>query len=209
MSLTITLLNTSVGKQVDAFGFLSEYELSATHLSQTIRSELMNLRTGNAHTKTRAEVRGGGRKPWKQKGTGRARHGSTRSPIWVGGGVAHGPRNLVNWHCKINKSARKAALKGILKDRLVAGVVYQFDDKINFPQTKLAVPILELIRGEAKSNKQTVIVYTSEDKVALQGFCNTDCKMMNVEQLKVVGLANSLKLVFTTKAKEALEAKLA
>jgi large subunit ribosomal protein L4 len=209
MSLTITILNATLDQKIPAFPSLTDYEVRETLLAQIVRSELMNLRVGNAHTKTRAEVRGGGRKPWKQKGTGRARHGSTRSPIWVGGGVSHGPRSSVNWHCKINKSARIAGLKSIIKDRLASNSVYQFETNASFSQTKIAVPAVALIRNDAKSDKQTVIVYTTADKESIRGFCNTDAKMMNVDQLKIVGLVNSKKVIFTESARLALEAKLA
>jgi large subunit ribosomal protein L4 len=79
---------------------------------------MSNARDPIAHTKTRGEVRGGGKKPWQQKGLGRARHGSSRSPIWVGGGVAHGPRNDKNYTKKINKKMKTAALYSILSKKL-------------------------------------------------------------------------------------------
>ncbi len=85
---------------------------------QVVTSMVMSARKPVAHTKDRGEVRGGGKKPWKQKGTGRARHGSSRSPIWVGGGVAHGPRNEKNFDRKINRSMKAKALYTILSRKL-------------------------------------------------------------------------------------------
>jgi large subunit ribosomal protein L4 len=92
-----------------------------------------------AHTKNRAEVRGGGRKPWQQKGTGQARHGSTRSPIWVGGGVTHGPRNEKNFLRKISKGMKAKAFYTILSRKFRDGEVL-FIDSIKFsePKTKVA-----------------------------------------------------------------------
>lgn len=81
-------------------------------------AQAWNARQPLAHTKTRADVSGGGKKPWKQKGTGRARHGSTRSPIWVGGGVTFGPRSERTFNVKINKRARRKAICMLLSDRL-------------------------------------------------------------------------------------------
>lgn len=85
---------------------------------QVVTSMTSSARAGTAHTKTRGEVRGGGKKPWRQKGTGRARHGSIRSPLWVGGGVTHGPRSEKNYTRKVNKQMKRAALASVLSAKL-------------------------------------------------------------------------------------------
>lgn len=85
---------------------------------QVLVSYQANERVGLAHTKTRDEVSGTGKKPWRQKGTGQARHGSRRSPIWVGGGITFGPRNTTDWSQKINRKMKFAALATILSKKL-------------------------------------------------------------------------------------------
>ena len=116
---------------------------NADLVHEVVRLMNLNSRTNVAHTKTRGEVRGGGKKPWQQKGTGRARHGSTRSPIWVGGGVAHGPRNEKNFSRKINKKARTRALHAILSRKFKEGQV-MFLDGLSFaaPKAKEARGVL-------------------------------------------------------------------
>ena len=94
-----------------------------------------NARAGTAHAKTRGEVSGGGKKPWQQKGTGRARHGSIRSPIWIGGGVAHGPRSDKNYERKINKKTKKKALYTLLSRKLKDGEVL-FIEGVSFKEPK-------------------------------------------------------------------------
>jgi large subunit ribosomal protein L4 len=95
--------------------------LNADLLWQVATSQMSNKRQVLAHTKSRAEVRGGGKKPWRQKGTGRARHGSIRSPIWVGGGIAHGPTKDVNFKKTVSRTQGKAALAVVLSDRVRTG----------------------------------------------------------------------------------------
>src|SRR4029078_6219347 len=90
---------------------------NADLVHQVISSLKTDARKPVAHTKTRGSVRGGGKKPWQQKGTGRARHGSIRSPLWVGGGVAHGPRNDKNFDRKVNKKMKAKALYTILSKK--------------------------------------------------------------------------------------------
>ncbi len=102
---------------------------------QVVSAMRGNARAGTAHTKNRGEVRGGGRKPWKQKGTGRARHGSTRSPIWKGGGVTHGPRAEKDYTRSINKKMRVGALYAVLSEKFRAGEIL-FVEKLDLKDAK-------------------------------------------------------------------------
>ncbi len=209
MSLQLTVIEENQKYPVEAFSMLEDYEIKAKLLAQVVRCELINLRAGTAHTKTRGEIRGGGRKPWRQKGTGRARHGSIRSPIWKGGGVVFGPRNTRNWHRKINKSARLAALKSILKDRLVNQLVYQVGEHLAFPKTKLALQWLTQLDPQPVLPKQVLLLYTTEDKTKLNGFVSSGVELMNVCNLKIFKLVQAKNLVFTPKARVFLENRLA
>jgi large subunit ribosomal protein L4 len=121
---------------------------NADLVHQVVVSMTSNERDAIAHTKTRGEVSGTGKKPWQQKGTGRARHGSRRSPIWVGGGVAHGPRNDKNYGRKINKKMKAKALYTILSRKLKDGEIL-FIDSLAFsaPKAKEAKAVLATLGG--------------------------------------------------------------
>ncbi len=109
-------------------------------VKQVLDAQISNRRKPLAHAKNRAEVSGGGRKPWRQKGTGRARHGSIRSPIWIGGGKAHGPTKDKNYEKKINKKQRKVATLSVLSKKFKDGEIKFFDSlNIESPKTKLIV----------------------------------------------------------------------
>ena len=114
-----------------------------------------NARTSTAHTKDRSEVRGGGKKPWKQKGTGRARHGSSRSPIWAGGGVAHGPRNDKDYSVKINKKVRAKALATVLSKKYADAEII-FLDTLGLLEPKTATGKL-IIKALAGATGQTTL----------------------------------------------------
>ncbi len=113
-------------------------------MAEAVRVQQANSRKGLAHTKTRAEVSGGGRKPWQQKGTGRARAGSTRSPIWRHGGVTFGPRSNRNWELKINKKAKTKALFMSLSDKAKDGKLIVIDSiKLDPIKTKEFVKLMQ------------------------------------------------------------------
>lgn len=104
-------------KEVDLNPAIFEVEVNEGLVHQAAVAQMANRRKPLAHTKDRGEVRGGGKKPWRQKGTGRARHGSSRSPIWIGGGVTFGPSKNRNFKQKINKKMKRKALFICLSDR--------------------------------------------------------------------------------------------
>ncbi len=117
---------------------------NADLVHQVVTSLQANQRQKTAKTKDRAEVRGGGKKPWQQKGTGRARHGSIRSPIWKGGGVTHGPVAEKNFKKKINKKMSRRALYTVLSAKARDGEIILLDDlKINQAKTKEAALVFE------------------------------------------------------------------
>ena len=173
---------------------------------QVVTSMMTAARTPVAHTKTRGEVRGGGRKPWQQKGTGRARHGSSRSPIWVGGGITHGPRNDKNFDRKVNKKMKAKALFTILSRKYKDGEIL-FVDSLAFsaPKTKDAktvVDSLASIKGfEALSKKRTnaaLVAFATKDVNAEKSFRNfSNIEVSETRNLNPLHLVNSKFVVFS------------
>lgn len=121
-----------------------EVPMNSDLVHQVAVSQMANRRKTIAHTKGRGEVRGGGKKPWRQKGTGRARHGSIRSPIWRGGGVTFGPRNTRVFKKKIPKKMRRKALYMVLSAKAKENLIIILDSlKIEKPKTKFMAQILQ------------------------------------------------------------------
>ncbi len=136
-------------------------------LYEAVRNYLANQRTGSASTKSRGEVKGGGRKPWRQKGTGRARAGSIRSAIWVGGGVAFGPRPR-DYSYRINKKVRRLALKSALSLRASEGKVLIVElPHLEAPKTKSMANLLKSLGVEGKSC--LLLLKDRDDKVRKSG----------------------------------------
>jgi len=128
---------------------------------QVVTAQLAKVRSGNASTKTRSEVRGGGRKPWRQKGTGRARHGSIRSPLWVGGGITFGPKPR-SYNKKVNKKMKKIALKSVLSDKLQTESIMILDE-LNLDEIKTQ-KMAALLEELGLSEKKVLIVLPEKDK---------------------------------------------
>jgi len=119
-------------------------EISPNNLYLYVKSYLASLRANTAVTKGKGEVRGGGKKPWSQKGRGGARAGSNRSPIWVGGGVAHGPKNNRNYFQKVNKKQKRLALEYALQEKADNGALFVVDSvNVESGKTKDAANILK------------------------------------------------------------------
>ena len=133
-------------------------------VQQVSVAQMANSRQVLAHTKGRAEVRGGGKKPWKQKGTGRARHGSTRSPIWVGGGITFGPTKQRNFSKQVNKKVKKAALSMVLSDKVAHdGLVLV--ESYNLPEAKTKELSLALNKLPNKGKSTLVVTKSAEDNI--------------------------------------------
>jgi len=210
-------LNGEKVKDIELNSDIFDVELNEGLVHQIVEAQLSNARQVLAHTKDRGDVRGGGKKPWKQKGTGRARHGSTRSPLWIGGGVTFGPRNDRNFSKKVNKKMKKKALFMCLTDK-VKNELLVLVDKIEFetPKTKLILdafkklPVIDTkikkikIKGKKDEKniikekevkeigKSLIIISNNQENVALS--------IRNLKNIDIIR-ANSLNVVDLLKYK--------
>lgn len=175
-------------------------EANAAHIvHRALVRQMNNARQGTASTKTRAEVRGGGRKPWRQKGTGRARAGSNRSPLWRGGGVIFGPKPR-DYETKMNRKERQLALRTAFQGRVEDLVVVEdFADKLPRPKTK------ELVQAMARwgvepEHKVLLIVSERDETVYLSARNISTVKLLSATNLNIHDLLIADKIVSTASA---------
>ena len=156
--------------------------------------QMANSRQVLAHTKTRADVRGGGKKPWRQKGTGRARFGSTRNPVWVGGGIAFGPRNERNFEKNMTKKARRLALFSALSQRVSDGSVFALSEfKAKEPKTKDFASMM----SKLPSGRSLLVILASEDATLVKSAANLpNVKTLSVSYLNPYDLLHYDKVMF-------------
>ena len=180
--------------------FEVEPNLHVMHLA--LRRQLNNARQGSASAKTRAEVSGGGRKPWKQKGTGRARAGSTRSPLFAGGGVSFGPKPR-DYSYRLNKKERRLAIRSVLSSKVLENNLVVVD-AMNFDaiKTKNMVSALSNLKVEGK----TLIVLPEKNENVQKSARNIEgVKTSLVNTINVYDLLKYNKLILTVDAVKNLE----
>lgn len=175
-------------------------EANASHIvHRALVRQMNNARQGTASTKTRAEVRGGGRKPWRQKGTGRARAGSNRSPLWRGGGVIFGPKPR-DYSTKMNRKERRLALRTAFQGRLEDMVIVEdFADKLPQPKTKELVSAM-MRWGVTPEHKVLLLVGDRDDNIYLSARNIGNLKLASASNLSVYDLLNADKVVVTATA---------
>ena len=165
-----------------------------------------SMRQGTHAVKGRSDVRGGGRKPWRQKGTGRARHGTNRSPIWVGGGVAFGPTPR-SYAYNMPKKQRRLALKSALSSKVNEDAIYVMEGlSFDAPKTKEMKKVLEALSA---GKKVLVVTADYEDNVALSARNLPNVKFVTAEGVNVLDLVNYESLVITQDAVKQVEEVLA
>ena len=159
----------SEGRSIDVDDATFTVQPNVPLMHQVVKAQLAGVRAGTQSTKTRAEVSGGGAKPFKQKGTGRSRQGTTRAPQWTGGGVALGPKPR-SYRQRTPKKMIRAALRSALSDRFAEGKVVVLEDGFGFTEakTRQAVALLERLGLEGR----VLVVVSREDEVAIKAFRN-------------------------------------
>ena len=178
-------------------------EVNESVLHSVIRAYLLNQRQGTQSTKTRAEVSGGGKKPWRQKGTGRARQGSTRSPQWTHGGIALGPKPRL-YKVSINKKVKKVAICSALSDKL-AGNNLIFVDKVSV-EGYSTQPIAAMLKA-LEADKKTLLVFENADAKNVIASCDNIAALKTTfaGSVNTYDLVNADKVIFEKAAAEKLQ----
>ena len=202
MPRTASRLGGSGTVTLDPVAFEASFNMPVVH--EAVRAELNARRHGTASTKTRGEVSGGGAKPWRQKGTGRARAGSSRSPVWTGGGTVFGPTPR-RYTVKVNRKARRAALRSVLSLHAERGSLAVFDaGAFGEPSTKQAA---ELLEGWG-ARTPTLVILADEEAAAGKSFRNlAHAAAIPVQDAGVADIVGAASLLVSEAALDALVAR--
>ena len=177
-------------------------EVNAAVLHAAVRAYLLNQRQGTQSTLTRSEVSGGGRKPWRQKGTGRARQGSTRSPQWTHGGVALGPKPR-SYRTDLNKKVKRLAMKSALSSKVLADELVIVNEIVTTAyKTKVMADMLKALGAE----KKALVVLAEKNEMVIKSLANiAGVKVAYVNTLNVYDILNCNKLVVVEAAAKKIE----
>ena len=204
-TLTVAVLDKS-GKEVSKIKLNAEVfgiEPNNQVMFDAVQVEQSNARQATAKTKVRHEVSGGGKKPFRQKGTGRARAGTTRSPIWVGGGTVFGPVGNQNYKISQNKKAHNLALRSALSLKAKDGMIVVDDLKLESKKTKEFVAVLDALKVGGKA---LVVLDALEDENVLYGASNVNwVKLVTTDNVSVLDLLNVDNVLFTKSSVENLQ----
>ena len=204
MARTAARLGGGTPVNLDAVAFEARFNMPLVH--EAVRAELNARRRGTASTKTRGEVSGGGAKPWRQKGTGRARAGSSRSPLWPGGGTVFGPVPR-HYTVKVNRKARRAALRSALSVHAERESLAVFDaSTFDEPSTAQAAELL----GDWEASAPTLVLLGDEEAAAGKSFRNlTRVDAMPVSDAGVADVIGAVSLLVSEVALPGLVARAA
>ena len=191
------------GTAVDLDADVFEQPFNGPLVHEVVVAELAARRQGTASTKTRGMVRGGGAKPWRQKGTGRARAGTSRSPIWTGGGIVFGPSPR-HYILKVNRKARRAALRSALSVHAERGTIHVVDvDAFDAPSTSKAAELLHAHRGGS-----VLVALSDGDLTTAKSFRNLSrVLVLHVDDVGVADLVRAATLVLSQGALDNLTAR--
>ena len=197
------VLGTQKKVDLDDAAFGAEFHESLVHAS--VRAELAARRQGTHATKTRGKVRGGGAKPWRQKGTGRARQGSIRAPHWTGGGIVFGPSPR-SYTIKVNRKERRAALRSALSVHAARDTIAVFDpsDLVKEPKAKVAAGLL----ADWGQRSPVLVVLTEEQSRAALAFRNLErVSVLPAQDIGVTDLIGAAAVLASQEALDALSAR--
>ena len=215
MSIKIKVYNQKVEEveEMKLSDKVFNVEANNVLLHQAMVAQMSNERQVLAHTKSRSEVRGGGKKPWKQKGTGRARAGSSRSPIWIGGGVTFGPTKERNFSKNINKKMKQKAMFMVLSDRVATNNIAILDEiTVVDYKTKDIDQLVgkiekKVIKDDLKKTKRSVLFVDNkkDEKLKYSAKNLKGIKTINLENINILDLLSYRNLVLTKKTAEKLQ----
>lgn len=200
-TVTIRNMNGVEVGQLELSDTVFGIEPNPSVLHEAVVMQQASMRRGTHKVKTRAAVRGGGRKPWRQKGTGRARHGSIRSPQWVGGGVVFGPTPR-SYRYKLPKKVRRLAIKSALSSKVKNNELIVLENlSFDKPKTKQMVQVLEKLNA----NQALVVMKGQDENVALSARNIPGLKLIESEKINVLDVLKHDKLIMTVDAVSEIE----